>query len=109
MRVAGLAQPDLLDHTGLLLDNRLLAVKREIEAHTDELGDTETGRYVIDEAAQLLTALRLCAQSQYRTRSPGARHLVRGDVGPGRILRERGRRPLQPLDRQLDGCVRGPA
>ena len=56
------------------LDQLFARSKREIEAHTDELGDTETARYVIDEAAQLLTALRLCAQSQYRTRSPGAPH-----------------------------------
>jgi hypothetical protein len=41
--------------------------KREIEAHTDELGDIGMGRYFIDEAAQLLAALRLWAQNQYRS------------------------------------------
>src|ERR671933_718274 len=36
-------------------------------SHTHELGDTETGRYFIDEAAQLLAALRLLVQGQYRS------------------------------------------
>ena len=49
------------------LDQLFARSKREIEAHTDELGDTETGRYFIDEAAQLLAALRLWAQSQHRS------------------------------------------
>ena len=48
------------------LDQLFARSKREIEAHTDELGDTETGRYFIDEAAQLLAALRLWAQNQDR-------------------------------------------
>jgi hypothetical protein len=49
------------------LDQLFARSQREIEAHTDELGDTETGRYFIDEAAHLLAALRLWAQSQYRS------------------------------------------
>ena len=49
------------------LDQLFARSKREIEAHTDELGDTGTGRYFIDEAAQLLAALRLWAQNQYRS------------------------------------------
>lgn len=36
------------------LDQLFARSKREIEAHTDEFSDTETGRYFIDEAAQLL-------------------------------------------------------
>jgi hypothetical protein len=38
------------------LDQLFARSKREIEAHTGELGDTGTGRYFIDEAAQLLSA-----------------------------------------------------
>jgi hypothetical protein len=53
---------------------------REIEAHTDELGDTDTGRYFIDEAAQLLAALRLWAQSQYRADQVVRDILEQGDV-----------------------------
>ena len=49
------------------LDQLFARSKREIEAHIGELGDTGTGRYFIDEAAQLLSALRLWAQSQYRS------------------------------------------
>jgi hypothetical protein len=40
------------------LDQLYARSRREIEAHTDELGDTSTGRNFIDEAAQLLSALR---------------------------------------------------
>jgi hypothetical protein len=49
------------------LDQLFARSQREIEAHSDELGDTETGRYFIDEAAHLLAALRLWAQNQYRS------------------------------------------
>ena len=35
---------------------RRLIPLEEIKQHTDELGDTETGRYFIEEAAQLLSA-----------------------------------------------------
>ena len=49
------------------LDQLFARSKREIEAHPDELGDTSTRRYFIDEAAQLLSALRLWAQNQYRS------------------------------------------
>ena len=62
------------------LDQLFARSKREIEAHTDELGDTETGRYFIDEAAQLLAALRLWAQSQHRTDHAVRDILERGDV-----------------------------
>jgi len=40
---------------------------REIEAHATELAETETGRYFINEAAQLLAALRLWAQTHNRS------------------------------------------
>jgi hypothetical protein len=49
------------------LDQLFARSQREIEAHSDDLGDTETGRYFIDEAAHLLAALRLWAQNQYRS------------------------------------------
>ena len=49
------------------LDQLFARSKREIEAHTAGAGDTDTGRYFIDNAAQLLAALRLWAQSQYRS------------------------------------------
>ena len=91
------------------LDQLFARSKREIEAHTDELGDTETGRYFIDEAAQLLAALRLWAQNQDRTDHVVRDILERGDVGPARNLSERHRRPMQPRDRHLEGCVRGRA
>ena len=39
---------------------------REIEAHANELAETETGGATIYEAAQLLAALRMWAQSHYR-------------------------------------------
>ncbi len=54
--------------------------KREIEAHTGELGDFGTGRYFIDEAAQLLSALRLWAQNQYRSDQVVRDILEAGDV-----------------------------
>ena len=40
---------------------------REIQAHAGQMAEMETGRYFIDEAAHLLAALRLWAQSCYRT------------------------------------------
>ena len=39
---------------------------REIEAHANELAETETGGATIYEAAQLLAALRMSAQSHCR-------------------------------------------
>ena len=40
---------------------------REIEAHAPDLSSTETGSYLLDQASRLLAAIRLWAQSQYRT------------------------------------------
>jgi hypothetical protein len=44
------------------LDQLVARSQREIEAHTHELGDTDSGRYFITEASHLLAALRLWAQ-----------------------------------------------
>jgi len=49
------------------LDQLFARSLREIEAHATELADTDTGRYLINEAGQLLAALRLWAQHQYRS------------------------------------------
>jgi hypothetical protein len=49
------------------LDQLYARSLREIEAHAGEMADMETGRYFIEEAAHLLAALRLWAQSQYRS------------------------------------------
>ena len=62
------------------LDQLFARSKREIEAHTDELCDTGTGRYFIDEAAQLLSALRLWARNQYRSDRVVRDILEAGDV-----------------------------
>jgi len=40
---------------------------REIQAHAGGMANLETGRYFVNEAAHLLAALRLWAQSQYRS------------------------------------------
>ena len=40
---------------------------REIEAHAADLDRTETGRYLLDEATEVLAAMRLWSQSKYRT------------------------------------------
>jgi hypothetical protein len=68
------------------LDQLFARSKREIEAHVTELGDTETGRYFVDEAAQLLSALRLWAQSQYRSDQPVRDVLEAADVAALREL-----------------------
>jgi hypothetical protein len=49
------------------LDQLYARSLREIQAHAGQMADMETGRYFIDEAAHLLAALRLWAQSHYRT------------------------------------------
>ena len=49
------------------LDQLVAQSQREIEAHAVELAATETGRYLIDEAAHLLAGLRMWAQAQYRS------------------------------------------
>ena len=49
------------------LDQLLARSTREIEAHATELGLLESSRYFIEQPAQLLAALRLWGQSQYRS------------------------------------------
>jgi hypothetical protein len=62
------------------LDQLFARSQREIESHTGELDDAETGRYFIDEAAQLLAALRLWAQAQHRSDQVVRDILETGDV-----------------------------
>ena len=63
------------------LDQLVARSQREIEAHTNELGDTDTGHYFITEASHLAAALRLWAQSQYRTD-----HVVRDILEAGDVV-----------------------
>jgi hypothetical protein len=49
------------------LDQLFALSLREIAAHAGELAQTEAGGFLINEAAQLLAALRLWAQTQYRS------------------------------------------
>ena len=90
------------------LDQLFARSKREIEAHTDELGDTETGRYFIDEAAQLLAALRLWAQNQYRTDHAvrdileARRRRCAAPRGPGAASTANARRRDRRLGRRRD-------
>jgi hypothetical protein len=76
------------------LDQLRARSRHEIEAHAGDLGDTETGRYFVTEASELLAALRLWAQSQYRTDQVVREVLEAGDVialnGVGRELQELG-------------------
>jgi hypothetical protein len=49
------------------LDQLFARSLRESEAHAGELAQTETGGFLVNDAAQLLAALRLWAQIQYRS------------------------------------------
>jgi hypothetical protein len=49
------------------LDQLRARARHEIAAHADDLDKTDTGRYFMGEASELLAALRLWALSQYRT------------------------------------------
>lgn len=49
------------------LEQLVARSKREVAAHGGELAETETGSFLINEAAQLLAVLRLWAQSQHRS------------------------------------------
>ena len=62
------------------LDQLYARSLREIEAHAGEMADMETGRYFIEEAAHLLAALRLWAQSQFRSDQAVREILEAGDV-----------------------------
>jgi hypothetical protein len=63
------------------LDQLRARSRHEVEAHAGDLGDTETGRYLIDEATELLAALRLWAESQFRTDQAVRLLLEAGDAG----------------------------
>ena len=62
------------------LDQLLARSRREIEAHTNDVINTETSRYFILEAAHLLAALRLWSQSLYRSDEVVQEVLEAGDV-----------------------------
>jgi len=49
------------------LDQLFARSLREIQAHAGEPAQTETGGFLINEAAQLLAAMRLWAQTQFRS------------------------------------------
>jgi hypothetical protein len=49
------------------LDQLRARARHEIAAHAGDLGMTDTGRYFMGEASELLAALRLWALSQHRT------------------------------------------
>ena len=55
--------------------------RHEIEGHAGDLGETEPGRYFINEATELLAALRLWAESQFRTDQAVRVLLEAGDAG----------------------------
>ena len=61
--------------------DQLRALSRdEIKAHVGDRGDTETSRYLISEASELLASLRLWAESQFRTDQPVRLLLEGGDA-----------------------------
>jgi hypothetical protein len=49
------------------LDQLRARSRHEIEAHAGDFDNTDTGRYFIDEASELLAGMRMWSQSQYRT------------------------------------------
>ena len=87
------------------LDQLRARSRHEIEAHLGDLAKTETGRFFIDEATELLTALRLWAQSQYRTDQVIREVLEAGDVVAlndiARELQEAGTRDGQTASRSV--------
>jgi hypothetical protein len=76
------------------LDQFRARSRHEIEAHAGDLDNTDTGRYFINEASELLAALRLWAQSQYRADQVIREVLEASDVvalnGVARELQELG-------------------
>jgi hypothetical protein len=62
------------------LDQLRARSRHEIEAHAGDLDSTDNGRYFIDEASELLAALRLWAQSLYPTDQAVREVLEAGDV-----------------------------
>ena len=63
------------------LDQLRARSRHEIEARAGELDDTDTGRYFVSEASELLAALRLWAESQFRTDQAVRLLLEAGDAG----------------------------
>jgi hypothetical protein len=63
------------------LDQLRARSRDEIAAHAGDLDKTDTGRYVMGEASELLAALRLWALSQYRTDQAVRLVLEAGDAG----------------------------
>jgi hypothetical protein len=63
------------------LDQLRARSRHEIEAHAGDLDNTDTGRYFISEASELLAALRLWAESQFRTDQAVRVLLEAGDAG----------------------------
>ena len=82
-------------------DQLLARSRREIEAHTRDLINTETGSYFINEAAHLLAALRLWSQSLYRSDQVVQEVLEAGDVTALRDVAAQVGQPLPGL-RGLD-------
>jgi hypothetical protein len=76
------------------LDQLRARSTHEIEAHEGDLDNTDTGRYFIGEASELLAALRLWAESQFRTDQAVRLLLEAGDAaalnGVARQLEELG-------------------
>ena len=76
------------------LDQFRARSRHEIEAHAGDVDSTDTGRYFINEASELLAALRLWAQSQYRADQVIREVLEASDVvalnGVARELQELG-------------------
>ena len=62
------------------LDQLVARSRREIEAHTNDLINTEAGRYFLLEVAHLLAALRLWSQRLYRSDQAVHEVLEAGDV-----------------------------
>jgi hypothetical protein len=87
------------------LDQLRARSRHEIEAHMGDLGSTETGRYFLDEASELLAVLRLWAQSRYRTDQVVREVLETGDVvalnGIARELQEAGTRDGEAASRSV--------
>jgi hypothetical protein len=87
------------------LDQLRARSRHEVEAHAGDLGDAETGRRLIDEATELLAALRLWAESQFRTDQAVRLLLAAGDAralnGVARELLELGTPEEQTAGRTI--------
>ena len=90
------ASADQVKPTGQVESLQQLVARstREIRAHTSELGLQLTSRYFIDQAAQLIAALRLWTESRFQSDKPLAEMLKDIDIpalrDAARQLREMG-------------------